>query len=94
MSREEIGERFEFAAQKFYSENPDASPFALDNLNKEINKASKFEELDSEAKEFIEKAEYEAFKEGQTPPWFVEEEELDEDAPLTETEKQMMKDWE
>jgi hypothetical protein len=91
MSFQEVGERFDFASQRFYSQNPDASPFALDGLIEKVNEVSEFNDLDPQVKEFIETAEYEAFKDGETPSWFVQEEYLDEDAPLTEEEKLMLK---
>lgn len=93
MSFQEVGERYNFAVEKFYDENPDASPFELDEFTEKVNQVSEFDDLDPEVKEFIEKAEYEAFKNGETPSWFTKEEYFDEDAPPTEEEKLMMKDW-
>lgn len=94
MSQLELNVRFSFAKDWFYDNNPDASIFALDDINEEVNASTEFDQLSDAAKKFIEDSEYEAFKEGVTPPWFEEPvEEIDEDAPLTPQEKEMMKDW-
>lgn len=94
MSQLELNVRFSFAKDWFYDTNPDADIFELDEINAEVNASTEFNQLSERAQKFIEDAEYDAFKDGVTPPWFEEPVEyLDEDAPLTAIEKEMMKDW-
>lgn len=90
----ELNIRFSFAKDWFYDGNPDADIFELDEINAEVNASTEFDQLSDKARKFIEDSEYDAFKQGVTPPWFEEDvEEIDEDAPLTPQEKEMMKDW-
>ena len=91
MSKYEISSRVSFAIERYRDLNPDWGLYDLDDITNGLSNLDNFEDLPEKTKKFVEEMEYSAFKEGITPPFFEPPIEIDEDAPLTDVEKEMLK---